>query len=100
MFTLTTLGTLRLDKDGSPVTGAAAQRRRLVLLAILAASPRGMSRESLAALLWGEHDEERARHSLEQALYGLKRSLGPDPVQRTSTALILDATVVRADVAE
>ncbi|HEY7566410.1 MAG TPA: hypothetical protein VH762_02490, partial [Gemmatimonadaceae bacterium] len=69
MLFLTTLGTLRLDRDGVPVTGAAAQRLRLALLSVLAASPRGMSRETLAALLWGESDEERARHSLEQALY-------------------------------
>lgn len=100
MLFLTTLGTLRLDKDGSPVTGAAAQRLRLALLAVLAASPRGVSRETLAALLWGERDEERARHSLEQALYGIKRSLGIDPVRRTSTALVLDATVMSTDVAQ
>lgn len=99
MLFLTTLGTLRLDSDGEPVTGAAAQRLRLALLAVLAASPRGVSRETLATLLWGESDEERARHSLEQALYGLKRSLGVDPVRRTSTALVLDATVLTTDVA-
>lgn len=97
---LTTLGTLRLDRDGAPVTGAAAQRLRLALLAVLAASPRGVSRDTLAGLLWGERNEERARHSLEQALYGLKSSLGVDPVRRTSTALVLDATVLRTDVAE
>ncbi len=100
MLHLTTLGTLRLDRDGAPVTGAAAQRLRLALLAVLAASPRGVSRETLAALLWGERDEERARHSLEQALYGLKSSLGVDPVRRTSTALVLDSTVLDTDVAE
>jgi DNA-binding SARP family transcriptional activator len=97
---LTTLGTLSLANDGVPVSGPAAQRRKLALLAALAASPRGMSRDTLAALLWGEQDDERARHSLEQALYGLKHSLGSDPVQRTSTALLLDSSVVRADVAE
>ncbi len=100
MLFLTTLGTLRLDRDGAPVTGAAAQRLRLALLAVLAASARGVSRETLAALLWGARDEERARHSLEQALYGLKSSLGVDPVRRTSTALVLDSTVLKTDVAE
>lgn len=100
MLQLTTLGALRLDNDGVPVSGPAAQRRKLALLAALAASPRGMSRDTLAALLWGEQDDERARHSLEQALYGLKHSLGSDPVQRTSTALLLDSSVVRADVTE
>lgn len=99
MFQLTTLGTLRLDNDGVPVSGAGAQRRKLALLAALAASPRGMSRDTLAALLWGEQDDVRARHSLEQALYGLKRSLGSDPVQRASSALLLDPAIVRADIA-
>lgn len=91
---------MRLDQDGEPVTGVAAQRRKLALLAALAASPRGMSRDTLAALLWGDQVDERARHSLEQALYGLKHSLGNDPVLRTSTALVLDSSVVRADVME
>ncbi|MEW6374654.1 MAG: tetratricopeptide repeat protein [Thermodesulfobacteriota bacterium] len=34
------------------------------------------SREKLAGLLWGESPENRARHSLRQALYSLRRTLG------------------------
>jgi adenylate cyclase len=49
------------------------------LLAFLAMS-RGVavSRGRLAGLLWGERDEELARHSLSQALTTLRPVLGPD----------------------
>lgn len=48
------------------------------LLAYLAMS-RGVAvpRGQLAVLLWGERDEERARHSLSQALTTLRGTLGP-----------------------
>lgn len=48
------------------------------LLAFLAMS-RGeaVSRGQLAGLLWGERDEEHARHSLSQALTTIRATLGP-----------------------
>lgn len=48
------------------------------LLAFLAMSRGGaVSRGRLAGLLWGERDEERARHSLCQALTTVRAMLGP-----------------------
>src|SRR5262245_11136509 len=35
-------------------------------------------RDKLAALLWGETSDERARHSLRQALVALRRALRPE----------------------
>ena len=48
------------------------------LLAVLAMS-RGqlLTRSRLAGLLWGERDEDLARHSLSQALTTVRTALGP-----------------------
>jgi DNA-binding SARP family transcriptional activator len=86
---LKTFGGLALTRDGVPVEGAGAQRRRLALLALLAAAgERGLPREKVLALLWPESDPERARKSLAQAVYALRRELG-------SEELIVGVTEVR-----
>ena len=38
------------------------------------------SREHLATLLWGNRFDEQARNSLRQALYALRKALGPDAI--------------------
>jgi hypothetical protein len=59
------------------VSGAAAQPRRLAILAVLArAGKRGASRERLLALLWPDSSEEAGRNTLNHALYTLRRDLG------------------------
>jgi DNA-binding SARP family transcriptional activator len=86
---LKTFGGLALTRNGVPVEGAGAQRRRLALLALLAAAgERGLPREKVLALLWPESDPERARKSLAQAVYALRRELG-------SEELIVGVTEVR-----
>ena len=70
MLRLTVFGGLSLQRDGSRLEGAAAQPKRLALLAVLAASGgKGTAREKLIALLWPEADDERARRNLAQAVY-------------------------------
>jgi PAS domain S-box-containing protein len=56
----------------TPLTGKKLQ----ALLAVLAVERRAHSREELAALLWGDMADERARHNLRQALSKLRRLLG------------------------
>jgi len=73
MFRLRTLGGLTLERDGAPYSGPATQRRRLALLALLAAADSAVSRDRLMAHLWPEADPERARHSLDDALSALRR---------------------------
>ena len=52
MLRLTTFGGLRLEDDEGHLTGAAAQRRRLVLLAALAAAgQKGMTRDAVVVLV-------------------------------------------------
>ena len=68
-FRLRTFGGLSLTGESGPVTGAAAQRRKLALLAVLATGgERGVSRDRLLALFWSESDAEHARHALTQSL--------------------------------
>jgi DNA-binding SARP family transcriptional activator len=68
------------------------QPKRLLLLAHLALSTRdgGVRRDSLAALFWPDSDQERARHSLRQALYFLRGQLGEGLFvsQGTETVLV------------
>ena len=75
MLRLNTLGGLVLQQDGQLHTGPASQRRRLALLAVVAAAgARGVSRDKLLTLLWPESEAEAARHSLYQAVHAIRRS--------------------------
>src|SRR5262245_42544719 len=40
----------------------------------------GVSRDSVINTLWPDTDEERARHTLNQTLYALRRELGSDEI--------------------
>ena len=98
MLRLETLGGLILtDGEGRHLV---PQRRRLALLALLAAGgERGVTRDKLIAVLWPDSSSESARHAFEQLLYALRRQvtaplvLGTDPLR-------LDPAVVAVDIAE
>ncbi|MEP6731733.1 MAG: FlgO family outer membrane protein [bacterium] len=101
MLRLLTFGGLSLADDGVPVTGAASQRSRLALLALLAAAgPSGVAREKLLASLWPESDDERARHALKQAVYALRRDLGNENAIAGTATLTLDQAIVASDLRE
>jgi DNA-binding SARP family transcriptional activator/Tfp pilus assembly protein PilF len=73
--TLRTLGGIELL--GGATGTLTPRRRELVLLSYLARrAPRPVSRQELAALLWGDRDEAKARHSLRQALLELRAEVG------------------------
>jgi TolB-like protein/DNA-binding SARP family transcriptional activator/Flp pilus assembly protein TadD len=72
----------------------------LALLAVLAASgARGRSRDSLLTLFWPDASPERARHSLEQLLYGIRTSVGNDAFLGVNP-VSLNPEVIRSDVME
>src|SRR5438093_7047360 len=98
MVELRTFGGLSIEADGAPPTGAAAQRKTLALLALLARHPRGLSRDKLIAYLWSETDAERGRSLLRQACYALRRDLHADDLFLGSTELRLNPAVVTSDV--
>jgi DNA-binding SARP family transcriptional activator/TolB-like protein len=94
-------GQLSVVRDGQPLAGAAAQPRRLAILALLArAGDRGLSREKAIGYLWSDSDEERARRLLSQAVYMLRRDLGSDDAIVGARDLRLGSDVITSDVAE
>ena len=79
-FHLVTLGRLALVDSSGTEDELGKRRRKLVLLAILALARRPLSRDALVDLFWGEEPEDKARHSLSDALSHLRRVLGRDAI--------------------
>lgn len=81
--------------DGA-VSGLA--KKSQALLAFLAMEDgRPAARERVAALLWGNMGDERARHNLRQALSQIRRLIGP-AVRSDGDTLRLDTSLCAADV--
>ena len=100
MLHLKTFGGLSVDRDGTPGTGAAQQRKTLALLALVAAAgDRGVSRDKLIAFLWPETDAEHGRGLLKQACYALRRDLEAPELLLGSIQLRLNTAVVSSDLA-
>ncbi len=97
---LNTFGGLSLSAPDRVLGGAAQQRRRLAVLAVLAtAGERGMSRARLLGFLWPEVDEARGRQALSQALYALRRDSGVSLVDGGED-IRLDARAIESDVGD
>ena len=98
MLKLCTLGGASLHRaDGSAIS---LQRRPLALLAFVAAAgSRGTTREKTLAIFWPDDEDERARHSLAQTLYALRRACDSDVIQGAAT-LRIDASAINTDVGE
>lgn len=97
-FSLKLLGGAALEGTAGPVAGPAVQRHRLALLALLAgARPQAQPRERLMAWLWPEHDGDRARALLNQAVHALRRTLGAEAVLSVGDELRLNPDIVRCD---
>lgn len=102
MLRLRAFGTAHIvDSAGTPLNGAAGQRRILAFLSVLvAAGDAGLSREKLAALLWPEADTERARHSVTQALYAARRALKCEELFDAGGDIRLNRGQLNSDVEE
>lgn len=75
-------GDLRVvDEDGEPIVLTNA-RARACLALLASAVDRTLSRDRLAAMLWGDRSDEHARANLRQLLYELK------PLTQTSPPLM------------
>ena len=95
-FRLQTLGRLTLTVvDGETESVAEIRPRHLAVLAVIALSTRPISRDALVEMFWGGEDESRARHSLSNALSGLRGVLGAEAItaRRDTIALSEDARV-------
>lgn len=69
------LGAPRVTVDGQSIS--VDTRKAIALLAYLAATHQLVARDTLAALLWPEYGQERARASLRRTLSALRKGLGP-----------------------
>jgi TolB-like protein/DNA-binding SARP family transcriptional activator/Flp pilus assembly protein TadD len=99
VFVLRLFGGACIEGDGSPLTGPVAQRRRLALLALLAASPDGrLAREKLCAHLWPESGEAESRASLADAVYVLRRHLGKAALLSVGDELRLNPERIGSDL--
>jgi DNA-binding SARP family transcriptional activator len=99
MLQLRTLGGLSLFRGTENLTGAATQRLRLAILALLGvAGDGGVSRDKLLAYLWPESDAIRARHVLNQLIYAQRRQVGHDALFLGRKTLRLNPALIRTDV--
>src|SRR5438034_1151792 len=99
MLAVRVFGGLAVERDGAQCGGAAARRKTLALLALLAgAGRRGLSRDKLTAYLWPESDTEHGRGLLKQACYALRRDLGAPELFLGSIELRLNPGLISSDV--
>src|SRR5262245_31840597 len=74
-------------------------KKLAALLAFLACmAPQPQPRERLSTLLWGSHFDPQARQNLRQALFRLRKVLGPDAFQGDSEVVSLNPAIVLCDV--
>jgi serine/threonine-protein kinase len=105
MLRLTTFGGAGIRAESTPPGQQQAEpalpRRALALLILLAAGPdAGMSRDTLAAYLWPESDDEHARNALRQALHTLRRELGMPELVLGGLTLRANPAFLVSDVRE
>jgi len=101
MLRINTFGCLSVSSDAGEVSGAAAQPRRLAILAVLArAGDRGIRREKILALLWTDTEEEQARKTFAKALHALRRDLGVEEAVIGGMELRLNPELISSDVRE
>ena len=95
------LGGVTIEGPDGPITGRAARRHVLALLARLAGAPgHSLGREVLTALLWPETDPRGARRGINAAVYDARKALGADVLRTESTEIRLDIEVLLPDVAQ
>ncbi len=102
MLRLHTFGGLRLEGPEGLISGPAARRRPLAVLAVVAAAgTKGITRERLVGVLWPDVSEEQGRHTLAQVLYALRKDLGlPDLLEPAAPTLRLNRGLITSDVGD
>ncbi|WP_019021086.1 AAA family ATPase [Thioalkalivibrio sp. ALE23] len=73
---ITTLGTERVSVDDREIPALSGTKAGLLLIYLVAESPRRVPRRELAELFWPELDSNNARVNLRQGLFQIRRHLG------------------------
>lgn len=89
-------GPPRIERDGEPVEPDT--RKAVALLAYLAVSGQAQGRDRLAALLWPEADQERARGALRRTLSALRGVLDGEHLATDGLKMALDRGGIDCDV--
>lgn len=99
MIYLRLLGTASVEVAGAPVKGSVAQRRRVAILALLAAA-RGLrlGRDRIIGYLWPEMPQTRARHLLSESLYVVRKALGETVITAEGDYLQLSRAGLGSDL--
>ena len=93
------LGQVTVTVDDAPLSGEAAQRRRIALLALLCVPPlRPVSRDRLMLYLWPDNGTESARHLVSVAIHALRSALGHDALVAVRDDIALEASWFQVDV--
>ena len=79
------LGTFEVTNEDGLLSGFETDQVRALLAYLAHEHDRPHRRETLAGLFWPESDQRRARQSLSQALYNLRRTLGTHASLLSST---------------
>lgn len=99
MFLLRLIGTVLIEGRSGVVTGKAARRHALALLALLATShSRRLSRDKLIGYLWPESGSSHARNLLNQSVHALRQALGSEAIRSEGEELVLSAESLSCDV--
>lgn len=92
------LGGLGLTGPDGTAIDLPTRKSRLLLAYLAVPAGQSHAREKLAALFWGDTEEEQARASLRQALSALRKTLGPDALAAEPDRIALAAGVLRTDI--
>ena len=91
MLTITLLGAPRVSRGGREI--GFDTRKAVAILAVLALEPGKHPRERLAAMLWPEADEERARGALRRTLSAIRTSAVGERLEADTASAQLDGAV-------
>jgi DNA-binding SARP family transcriptional activator/TolB-like protein len=90
-FRLITLGKLELSSSAGETFHVEEIRpRHLAVLTVLALANQPISRETLVEMFWGGETDERARHTLSNALSALRATLGPNAITARNDTVSID----------
>src|SRR5437899_8036428 len=92
------LGPLDLSVNGAAAPAKLLWKKNLALLIYLARSPKRLrTRDHLIGLLWGEKPEEKARHSLNEAVHVLRLCAGDDGFESDTAQVRIAPGTVELD---
>jgi DNA-binding SARP family transcriptional activator/tetratricopeptide (TPR) repeat protein len=78
-ISLTLLGGFQARRASGELLSFATRKSQALVAHLALARGRALGRDQLTALLWGEAGDQRARHSLRQALVEIRQALAPSP---------------------